>query len=121
MLDQLIIGFSDAFTFINLLYIAGGITLGIIIGAIPGLGSVTALAVLIPVSYYMPPLSAIAILVGVNKPHPSFYVALTVSVICLIIGAVAWGYQIAVGTGICKDFEEVTKFCDSLRDSGLNF
>ena len=67
MLDQLIIGFSDAFTFINLLYIAGGITLGIIIGAIPGLGSVTALAVLIPVSYYMPPLSAIAFLVGVNK------------------------------------------------------
>jgi putative tricarboxylic transport membrane protein len=67
MLDQLITGFSDAFTFINMLYIAGGITLGIIIGAIPGLGSVTALAVLIPVSYYMPPLSAIAFLVGVNK------------------------------------------------------
>lgn len=67
MLDQLFIGFSDAFTLVNLLYIAVGITLGIVIGAIPGLGSVTALAVLIPVSYYMPPLSAIAFLVGVNK------------------------------------------------------
>lgn len=67
MLDQLFIGFGDAFTLVNLLYIAAGITLGIIIGAIPGLGSVTALAVLIPVSYYMPPLSAIAFLVGVNK------------------------------------------------------
>ena len=30
------------------------------------------------------------ILVGENKPHPSFYVALTVSIICLIIGALAW-------------------------------
>lgn len=67
MLDQLITGFGDAFTLVNLMYIAMGITLGIIIGAIPGLGSVTALAVLIPVSYYMPPLSAIAFLVGVNK------------------------------------------------------
>jgi putative tricarboxylic transport membrane protein len=67
MLDQLVTGFGDAFTLINLVYIAVGITLGIVIGAIPGLGSVTALAVLIPVSYYMPPLSAIAFLVGVNK------------------------------------------------------
>ena len=67
MLDQLLLGFIDAFTLTNLIYIMVGITLGITIGAIPGLGSVTALAVLIPVSYYMPPLSAIAFLVGVNK------------------------------------------------------
>ena len=43
------------------------ITLGIIIGVTPGLGSVTALAVLVPVTYYMSPLPAIAFLVGVNK------------------------------------------------------
>ncbi len=67
MLEQLLTGFGDAFTLINLMYIVAGITLGIVIGAIPGLGSVTALAVLIPISYYMPPLSAIAFLVGVNK------------------------------------------------------
>ena len=67
MLDMLLTGFIDAFTLTNLVYIMAGISLGIVIGAIPGLGSVTALAVLIPVSYYMPPLSAIAFLVGVNK------------------------------------------------------
>ena len=44
-----------------------GITLGIVIGVIPGLGSVTALAVLIPITFYMSPLAAIAFLVGVNK------------------------------------------------------
>ena len=54
-------------TLTNLLFIAAGITIGIVIGAIPGLGSVTALAVLIPITYYMSPLSAIAFLVGVNK------------------------------------------------------
>ena len=40
------------------------------------------------------------ILIGVNKPNPSFYFALSVSVTCLLIGAVAWGYQIAFGMGI---------------------
>ena len=67
MLEQLITGFEAALTFTNKLFIAAGITLGIVIGAIPGLGSVTALAVLIPVTYYMSPLAAIAFLVGVNK------------------------------------------------------
>lgn len=67
MLDQLFTGFEAAFTLTNMAFIFAGITLGIIIGAIPGLGSVTAMAVLIPVTYYMSPLAAIAFLVGVNK------------------------------------------------------
>lgn len=67
MVDQIFGAFEAAFTFYNLLAIVGGIILGIAIGAIPGLGSVTAMAVLIPVTYYMSPLAAIAFLVGVNK------------------------------------------------------
>ena len=67
MIENLILGFEAAFTLTNLLFIAAGITLGIVIGAIPGLGSVTALAVLVPVTYYMSPIPAIAFLVGVNK------------------------------------------------------
>ena len=67
MIENLIHGFEAAFTLTNLLFIAAGITLGIVIGAIPGLGSVTALAVLVPVTYYMSPVPAIAFLVGVNK------------------------------------------------------
>ena len=67
MFDQIIIGFGDAFTLTNIAFIIAGITLGIMIGAIPGLGSVTAMAVLIPMTFYMSPLAAIAFLVGVNK------------------------------------------------------
>lgn len=67
MIESLLAGFAAALTLSNLLFIAAGIALGIIIGAIPGLGSVTALAVLIPVTFYMSPLAAIAFLVGVNK------------------------------------------------------
>lgn len=60
-------GFEAAFTITNLLFIAFGISLGIVIGVIPGLGSVTAIAVLIPMTYYLQPIVAIAFLVGVNK------------------------------------------------------
>ena len=67
MIESIAAGFEAAFTFTNLLFIVAGITLGIVIGAIPGLGSVTALAVLVPVTFYMSPLPAIAFLVGVNK------------------------------------------------------
>lgn len=67
MIEDLIAGFGAALTFNNLLFIAAGITLGIVIGVIPGLGSVTALAVLIPITFYFSPLAAIAFLVGVNK------------------------------------------------------
>lgn len=67
MFDQILGAFDAALSIYNLIAIAGGITLGIIIGAIPGLGSVTAMAVLIPLTYYMSPLVSIAFLVGVNK------------------------------------------------------
>ena len=67
MIDQFASAFEAAFTFWNLVAIASGIVLGIIIGTIPGLGSVTAMAVLIPATYYMSPLAVIAFLVGVNK------------------------------------------------------
>ena len=67
MLEQLLTGFDAALTLGNLAFIAAGVALGIVIGVIPGLGSVTALAVLVPVTFYMQPLAAIAFLVGVNK------------------------------------------------------
>jgi putative tricarboxylic transport membrane protein len=50
-----------------MLFICAGVTLGIIFGVLPGLGSVTALAVLVPVTFYFSPLAAIAFLVGINK------------------------------------------------------
>ena len=67
MLEQLIEGFQAAFTFYNLLFIFCGVALGIIFGVLPGLGSVTAIAIMIPVTFYMSPMSAIGFLVGINK------------------------------------------------------
>jgi putative tricarboxylic transport membrane protein len=67
MIEQLIIGFQTALTLNNLLFIFCGIALGIIFGVLPGLGSVTAIAIMIPVTFYMSPMSAIGFLVGINK------------------------------------------------------
>jgi putative tricarboxylic transport membrane protein len=60
-------GFENAFTLKNMGFICVGVTLGIIFGVLPGLGSVTALAVLVPITFYFTPLAAIAFLVGINK------------------------------------------------------
>ena len=67
MFEQFLAGFEAAFTLVNLLHICFGITLGIIFGVLPGLGSITAIAILVPVTFYMSPMAAIAFLVGINK------------------------------------------------------
>lgn len=67
MASQLGAGFEAAFTLHNMMFICAGVTLGIIFGVTPGMGSVTALAILVPITFYMSPLAAIAFLVGINK------------------------------------------------------
>ncbi len=67
ILPMMVQGFENAWTLENLGFICVGVTLGIIFGVLPGLGSVTALAVLVPITFYFSPLGAIAFLVGINK------------------------------------------------------
>ena len=67
MIEQLITGFSDALTFTNLLFIVLGVALGIVFGVLPGVGSITALSLLIPVTFYMSPVTALAFLIGITK------------------------------------------------------
>jgi len=44
---------------LNLLLILIGVTLGLFIGAMPGLGSVNGVAILLPITFLVPPGSAI--------------------------------------------------------------
>ena len=60
-------GFADAFTPYNLLFIFAGVAVGQIVGAMPGIGPVTAMAIAIPFTFVLNPLQAIAFLVGINK------------------------------------------------------
>lgn len=69
MLDLSIIlsGLADAFTLTNLFYILIGVTLGQIVGAIPGLSILMALAIAIPLTYTLDTLTAITFLISINK------------------------------------------------------
>lgn len=55
-------GFSVALTPFNLLLMFIGVTLGVIIGVLPGLGGANGIAILLPLTFSMPPTSAVIML-----------------------------------------------------------
>jgi len=59
------LGLSVAVSPMNLLFCFIGVTLGTIIGALPGLGSVTGVAILLPLTFGMDPTTAIIMLSGI--------------------------------------------------------
>ena len=58
-LSNLLGGFAVALTGPNLLYMLVGITLGILIGVLPGLGGANGVAILLPLTFSMNPTSAV--------------------------------------------------------------
>ena len=65
LLSNLAIGFGVAVTFQNLLYAFGGVLLGTLIGVLPGIGPVPTIAMLLPITYALPPVSALIMLAGI--------------------------------------------------------
>lgn len=66
-MDVVVAGIAGAFAPLNLAFIVLGVALGIVVGAIPGLSAPTAIAIAVPLTYAMSPVSAIAFLLGVHK------------------------------------------------------
>ena len=69
MLDPQILwsSISGTFEFASLIAIFGGVFTGYIVGVIPGLNRSVAIAVAIPLTFYMPALAAISFLIGLSK------------------------------------------------------
>ena len=65
LISNLSLGFSVAFTPINLLYCLLGCILGTLIGVLPGIGPVATIAMLLPATYALPPVSALIMLAGI--------------------------------------------------------
>ena len=65
MFDNLLLGFSASLTPINLVYCLAGVTLGTVVGVLPGLGPVSSIALLLPLTYKTELLSAIIMLSGI--------------------------------------------------------
>ena len=65
LLDNVLLGLSTALTVSNLTYCFIGVFLGTLIGVIPGLGPMTAIAMLFPLTFHIEPTSALIMLAGI--------------------------------------------------------
>jgi putative tricarboxylic transport membrane protein len=65
VIDNLMLGFGVALTPMNLLYCLIGAVIGTLIGVLPGIGPVATVAMLLPITFYLPPVSALIMLAGI--------------------------------------------------------
>ena len=65
VLSNLAVGFAVALTLKNIAYCFIGVLLGTIIGVLPGIGPVTTVAMLLPISFTLSPESALILLAGI--------------------------------------------------------
>jgi TctA family transporter len=63
--SNLALGFETAFTLTNLLYCLIGVFVGTAVGVLPGLGPVATIAMLLPATFGLPPISALIMLSGI--------------------------------------------------------
>jgi len=99
LLSHLAIGWHTAATWANLFYCFVGVFLGTAIGVLPGLGPTATIAMLLPVTFVLPPVSALIMLAGIY--YGSQYGGSTTSILVNLPGEAASvvttldGYQMA--------------------------
>jgi TctA family transporter len=65
VISNLALGFGVALTYQNLMYALAGCLFGTLIGVLPGVGPVAAMAMLLPVAHALPAVSALILLAGI--------------------------------------------------------
>ena len=65
LIGNLALGLQVALTFQNIFYCFIGVLLGTLIGVLPGIGPVPTIAMLLPITYALPPVSALIMLAGI--------------------------------------------------------
>ena len=65
LLQNLQLGLENAVTLTNLLYCFVGVTLGTLVGVLPGMGPVATVAMLLPITYSLDPSTALIMLAGI--------------------------------------------------------
>jgi len=99
ILNHLIEGAAVAFQPMNLLFCFVGVLMGTLVGVLPGLGPTAAIALLLPVSFHIPPVATIIMLAGIY--YGAMYGGSTTSILVNMPGEAASvitcldGYQMA--------------------------
>jgi putative tricarboxylic transport membrane protein len=65
VLDNLLLGFETALTLENVMWCFVGVLMGTVIGVLPGLGSTTGVAILLPLTLSLEPVTALIMLAGI--------------------------------------------------------
>ena len=65
MWEGIVTGFATAFTLANIAWVLIGCLAGTVIGMLPGLGPITAIALMIPISYSLDPAGGLIMMAGV--------------------------------------------------------
>jgi putative tricarboxylic transport membrane protein len=65
MFDNLLLGASVAITPLNVAYCMLGVTLGTLVGVLPGIGATATMGMLLPITFNLPPTSALIMLAGI--------------------------------------------------------
>src|SRR3546814_2165195 len=69
LLSNLALGFEVAFSPVNLFYCFVGVFLGTFIGVLPGIGALAAVSMLLPVTFYLEPATALVMLAEIGRAH----------------------------------------------------
>jgi putative tricarboxylic transport membrane protein len=99
LFNNLIFGFGVAFSLQNLLYCFIGCVVGTLIGVLPGIGPLATLAMLLPLTFKVPPVAALIMLAGIY--YGAMYGGSTTSILVNLPGETASvitcidGYQMA--------------------------
>ncbi len=99
LFHNLIFGFGVAFSLQNLLYCFIGVMVGTLIGVLPGIGPMATIAMLLPLTYNIPPVAAMIMLAGIY--YGAMYGGSTTSILVNLPGETASvvtcidGYQMA--------------------------
>src|SRR5215475_15107740 len=99
LFNNLIFGFSVALSLQNLLYCFIGVLVGTLIGVLPGIGPLATIAMLLPLTFNVPPVAAMIMLAGIY--YGAMYGGSTTSILVNLPGETAAvvtcidGYQMA--------------------------
>ena len=63
--SNLSIGFTSAFSFVNLGFVTLGVVVGTFVGVLPGIGSITAISLLLPLTFHLNATSSLIMLAGI--------------------------------------------------------
>ena len=92
-MDVVLTGVAAAVAPLNLAFIVLGVSLGIVVGAIPGMSAPTAIAIAVPLTYAMSPVSAIAFLLGVRLATGWRVLVRFFADLAIVSGSISWAQR----------------------------